>query len=213
MGILGPEARADLERYRFYDQQSGMQRSTLTTIFAHQGLQAILLYRVMQSLRVGKRTWFRTKMLALYPAASRINDILTGINISPAATIGPGCFIAHSGGVVIGPGATIGSNCNIGNNVTIGGGAPTVGDRVMVAVGSKVLGDVRVGSDAAVGANAVVVRDIEPRAVAVGAPAKVISYAGAFEHVLYPGADSDEARLAALDEAPPSPPRSVRRRT
>ena len=201
--ILGPDARADLERYRFYDQQAGLRRSPIMTVFAHQGLQAMLLYRWARFLRSGDQSAWKRVALALYPVASRVNDILTGIFISQAASIGPGCFIAHSGGVVIGAGATVGSHCNISNNVSIGFGSPVIGDRVLIAVGARILGDVRVGSDAAIGANSVITHDVPQRAVVVGAPGRVISFDGAFKHVRYPGAETDPDRLTALTRTDP----------
>jgi acetyltransferase-like isoleucine patch superfamily enzyme len=197
--ILGPDARADLGRYRFYDQQAGLRRSPLMTVFAHQGLQALLLYRWARVLQTGDRNLIKRMGLAGYPFASRINDIVNGVFVSQKAIIGPGCFIAHSGGVVIGAGATIGAHCNIANNVSIGFGSPVIGDRVLIGVGARVLGDIRIGSDVAIGANTVVTRDVPDRAIVVGAPGRIISYDGAFKHVLYPGAEADRDRLAALN--------------
>ena len=202
--FLGPDAQADLERYRFHELESGVQRSTLMTIFANPGLQSLLLYRLSRHIRTGKRTFGKKLLGAAYPFLSRFNDIVNGIFISPEATIGPGCYIAHYGGVVIGAGATIGTNCNIANNTSIGAGSPTLGDRVLVAVGARVVGDIHVGSDVAVGANAVVTRDVPDRAVAVGVPARVVSYAGAFKQVRYPGAETDQDRMLALNAEVPS---------
>lgn len=204
--FLGPDARSDLERYRFYDQQQGTQRSVLMTIFAHQGLQTMLLYRLARHLRSARPTFLTKIGLVFYPVASRINDVISGMHIAPDARIGPGLFIAHYGGVVIGPGATIGANCNIGNDVTIGGGSPVIGDRCMIAVGARVLGDITVGSDVAVGANTVVVRDVEDRAVVVGGQVRTVSHTGAFNLVTYPGCEADPDRIAALGVAPVSRP-------
>lgn len=201
--FLGPDAKADLGRYRFHELESGIRRSTAMTIFANPGLQSLLLYRLSQHLRTGKRTLGKKLLSAAYPFMSRFNDIVNGIFISPDATIGPGCYIAHYGGVVIGANAVIGTNCNIANNTSIGAGAPTIGDRCLIAVGSRVVGDLVIGSDVAVGANAVVTRDIPDRAVAVGVPARVVSYAGSFKQVRYPGGETDPDRMAALSADPP----------
>lgn len=201
--FLGPDAQADLGRYRFHELESGIRRSTAMTIFANPGLQSLLLYRLARHIRTGKRTLGKKMLGAAYPFMSRFNDIINGIFISPDAVIGPGCYIAHYGGVVIGAGAVIGTNCNIANNTSIGAGAPTVGDRCLVAVGARVVGDIHIGSDVAVGANAVVTRDIPDRAVAVGVPARVVSYAGSFKQVRYQGAESDTDRMAALSAEPP----------
>lgn len=204
--LLGPDAQADIERYRYYDRQAGLDRGSWMTIFAHQGLQAMLLYRLVRRAQEGRRTFAKTFFLDIYPLISRVNDILTGMHIAPQASIGPGLFIAHSGGVVIGPGVTIGANCNLGNDVTIGGGSPTLGDRVMVAVGARVLGDITVGSDVAIGSNTVVVRDVEPRAVIVGGASRVVSHVGAFKLIEYTGAESDPERIAAIEAAAKSLP-------
>jgi serine O-acetyltransferase len=201
--VLGPDAQADIGRYRFHEHESGIQRSTAMTIFANPGLQSLLLYRLARRLHTGRPTLRKKALGAAYPILSRINDIVNGIFISHNAIIGPGCYIAHYGGVVIGAGAVIGANCNIANNTSIGAGSPTLGDRVLVAVGARVVGDVRIGSDVAVGANAVITRDVPDRAVAVGVPGRVVSYAGSFKQVRYPGAESDPDRIAALNSEAP----------
>ena len=95
------------------------------------------------------------------------------------ASIGPDTFLAHGGvGVVIHPHAVIGSNVMINTGVVIGGrrklGAPTIGDNVYLGTGCKVLGNVTVGSGSIIGANAVVTRDVPPRAIAAGVPARVL---------------------------------------
>ena len=76
----------------------------------------------------------------------------------------------------------------------------------MVAVGARVLGDITVGSDVAIGSNTVVVRDVEPRAVIVGGASRVVSHVGAFKLVEYTGAESDPERIAAIEAAAKSLP-------
>jgi serine O-acetyltransferase len=205
--LAGPEAAADFERYRYYELARDVHRAPAMTIFAHQGLQAMLLYRWIRRMRAAAPGPARRLALVLYPLLSRICDIATGIHVDPSASVGPGCHIAHFGYVIIGPGVTIGAHCNIGNGVVIGGGSPAIGDRVLIGVGAKVLGDLTIGSDAAIGANAVIVRDVAPRAVVAGNPAQVLSHAGAFAHVQYPGAESDPQRLASMAAADPAKPR------
>ena len=107
---------------------------------------------------------------------------VTGVEIHPAATLGPGLFIDHGHGVVIGETAEVGANVTIYHGVTLGGTSldagkrhPTVGDRVTIGAGAKVLGPITVGHDSRIGANAVVVRDVPPNSVVVGVPGQVIA--------------------------------------
>jgi serine O-acetyltransferase len=108
---------------------------------------------------------------------------LTGVDIAPGARIGEGFNLLHGGmGVVIGQGAVIGNDVMILPQVTIGAGSldepasGTIGDRVWISTGAKVLGPITVGHDAVIGANAVVVDDVPPWAVVVGVPAKILRY-------------------------------------
>ncbi len=108
-----------------------------------------------------------------------------GIDIPYTTDIGKGFYIGHFGSVVINESVKIGNNCNISNGVTIGQanrgekkGTAIIEDNVYIAPGAKIIGSVTIGSNAAIGANAVVTKDIPPFGVAVGIPAKVISYEG-----------------------------------
>jgi len=108
---------------------------------------------------------------------------MTGIEIHPGATIGRRVFIDHGMGVVIGETAEIGDDCTLYHGVTLGGTSwnkgkrhPTLGRGVVVGTGAKILGPILVGDGAKVGSNAVVVRDIPPRATAVGIPARVVNH-------------------------------------
>jgi serine O-acetyltransferase len=147
---------------------------------------------------------FSPMLRCLYLLLSRLSQIVTGIWIHPAANIGPGLYIAHFGGVIIGP-CEIGPNCNIGHGVTIGKsgrgvsrGRPVVGARVNIATGACVLGNIEIGDDVLVGANSVVNRSLPPRAVAFGVPAVVISAHGSFDYVEYHGMNSDAARTSSF---------------
>jgi serine O-acetyltransferase len=98
------------------------------------------------------------------------SKLVTHIDISPQASIGPGLYLYHGLGTVIGKGSMVGRNAVICQNVTLGGG-PTIGDDVRLWAGAKVIGRITVGDRAEVGANGVVVSDVAPDMIAVGVPA------------------------------------------
>ncbi len=109
--------------------------------------------------------------------------ILWGGVIPYQADIGEGTIIGYQGiGVVIHKKCIIGKNCHISQNVTLGGGGgpkgglPVLGNQVTVGTGAVVLGNIHIGDNAVIGANAVVLCDIPANAIAVGVPAKVIKY-------------------------------------
>lgn len=108
-----------------------------------------------------------------------------GISIPFSADIGSGFYIGHFGGIFVYPKCKIGKNCNLSQGVTIGNvprgknkGYPTIGENVYIGPGAKIIGCIKVGNRAAVGANCVVTKDIPENAVVVGVPAKIISYDG-----------------------------------
>lgn len=112
---------------------------------------------------------------------SQTARLLTGIEIHPGATIGPGLFIDHGMGTVIGETAIVGADVLIYHGVTLGGvdgrpgrRHPLLGDRVVVGAGAKVLGALRVGDGARIGAQAVVLADVPAGATAVGVPARIL---------------------------------------
>lgn len=116
----------------------------------------------------------------------QINHLLTGADIAWQARIGPGLQIFHPTGVVIGPDVVIGARCQLRGQVTLGAArsrgrdasgqvdSPVVSDDVQIGVGAAILGPIRIGASAIVGANSVVLNDIPDHTTAVGAPARVI---------------------------------------
>ncbi len=103
------------------------------------------------------------------------------MDIHPAAVLGSGLFIDHATGVVIGETAEVGTDVTIYHGVTLGGSSldlgkrhPTIGDRVTIGAGAKILGPIAVGDDSRIGANAVVVKPVPPDSVVVGVPGQVI---------------------------------------
>ena len=149
-------------------------KSTLEVLFCYPGFHALLLHRLGHFLWK-KRLFFFGRLL------SHVNRFLTGIEIHPGAQIGPGFFIDHGMGVVIGETTEIGENCTIYHGVTLGGTSlkkekrhPTLGKNVVVGAGAKILGPFTVGDNAIVGAGSVVIRPVPPNSTVVGIPAKVV---------------------------------------
>lgn len=155
-------------------QRDPAARSRLEVILFYPGLHAIWLHRVANWL-------WRHRLRLLGRGLSQFARWLTGIEIHPGATLGPRLFIDHGMGVVIGETAEVGADVTIYHGVTLGGVSlshgkrhPTIEDNVVIGAGAKVLGAITVGENSRIGANAVVVKDVEPEAVVVGVPGKVV---------------------------------------
>lgn len=149
-------------------------RNWLEVLLCYSGLHAIWMYRLTHWL------WKRNMRLAAR-VLSQMTRNLTGIEIHPGATIGPGFFIDHGMGVVIGETAEVGADVTIYHGVTLGGTSldhgkrhPTLGDRVVVGAGAKLLGAIDIGDDCRVGANSVVVKSVPPNSVVVGVPGRPV---------------------------------------
>lgn len=148
-------------------------RSTLEILLTYTGLHALIFYRISH--------WLYTMKLFLPArAVSQFGRFLTGIEIHPGAKIGKGLFIDHGMGVVIGETTEIGDNCLLYQGVTLGGTGkekgkrhPTLGNNVMVGAGAKILGPFKVGDNAKIAANAVVLEEVPANCTAVGVPARV----------------------------------------
>ena len=113
-----------------------------------------------------------------------------GIQIPAGTKIGKGFYIGHFGCIVVNPDAVIGDNVNISQGVTIGQtnrgprkGTPRIGNNVYIGPGAKIIGNIAIGNDAAIGANAVVTHDVPDNAVVAGVPAKIISMTGSRGYV------------------------------
>ncbi len=149
-------------------------RSRLEVFLVYSGLHAIWVHRLSH--------WLWTHKFRLVARwLSQITRNLTGIEIHPGATIGPGFFIDHGMGVVIGETAEIGADVTLYHGVTLGGTSlekgkrhPTLGDRVVVGAGAKILGAITIGEDSRIGANAVVVKSVPPNSVVVGVPGQIV---------------------------------------
>ena len=149
-------------------------RNTFEVLTTYPGLHAIIWYRMAH--------WFWRKNLKwIARFTSTLARWLTGIEIHPACKIGERFFIDHGMGVVIGETAEIGDDCTIYHGVTLGGTTwqkgkrhPTLGNRVVVGAGAKVLGPIEVGDDARIGSNAVVVKPVPQGQTVVGIPGRIV---------------------------------------
>ena len=149
-------------------------RTTWEVLTCYPGLHAVWGHRVSHWLwRHGLRWLARLN--------SNLARWLTGVEIHPGARIGRRLFIDHGMGVVIGETAEIGDDVTLYHGVTLGGVSwnrgkrhPTLGNRVVVGAGAKILGPFTVGAGARVGSNSVVVKEVPPGATVVGIPARIV---------------------------------------
>ena len=149
-------------------------RGRLEILLCYPGLHAIWVHRLAH------RMWQRDGLRLLARLLSQLTRLLTGVEIHPGATIGRRFFIDHAMGVVIGETAEVGDDVMLYHGVTLGGRSmervkrhPTVGSRVTIGAGARVLGPVYIGDDVQIGANSVVVKDVPAGAIATGIPAVI----------------------------------------
>jgi serine O-acetyltransferase len=145
------------------------------------GFWALQVYRFGHARFAIRNKMLRAPWTIVYIILNKLAEVFCGIVIGATATIGRRLCIEHHGCIVIHGNSVIGDDCLIRHGVTIGNsgradpfGAPTIGDRVELGAGAKVLGRIRIGNDAIIGANAVVVRDVPDFAVVGGVPARII---------------------------------------
>lgn len=163
-------------------------KTSLEIILLYAGLHAIVLHRLAHKL-------WQWKVPFVPRAISQLSRFLTGIEIHPGAQIGKGFFIDHGSGVVVGETSIVGNNVTIFQGVTLGGTGketgkrhPTVEDNVVIGTGAKVLGNITIGNNAYIGANAVVIRNVPPNSTVVGVPGHITKQDGkkidiSMEHV------------------------------
>lgn len=149
-------------------------RNLCEVVFCYPGLHAIWLYRLAHFL------WVR-EFISLARFISHVSRFLTGIEIHPGAKIGKRFFIDHGMGVVIGETSEIGDDVLIYQGVVLGGTTrerkkrhPTIGNYVVIGAGATILGPVKIGDGARIGAGSVVVKSVPAGATVVGIPGKVV---------------------------------------
>lgn len=155
-----------LKTYKNYDPAA---KSLLEIAILYPGPKAVFFHRIAHFL-YGIELFFLARLVA------EVSRWMSGIEIHPGAVLGKRLVIDHGMGVVIGETAVVGDDCIIFHGVTLGGlkfdpvkRHPTVGNRVLIGTGAKVLGPIHIGDDAKIGANAVVTKDVLPHEVIVAA--------------------------------------------
>jgi len=162
------------EDFRVVVERDPAIASKFELFFNYPGLWAIFWHRIAHRLYIGG---FRV----LARVIMGLSQILTNIDIHPAAKLGRRVFIDHGIGVVIGETAVIGDDVTIYQGVTLGGvnlakgkRHPTIEERVVIGSGAKVLGNITIGANSKIGANSVVIKNVPADSTAVGIPARVI---------------------------------------
>src|SRR3972149_5693720 len=160
------------------DLQAVFERDPAAThlfdvFFTYAGFHAIFWHRLNHWLWI-HNVPFIPRLL------SQLARFFTGVEIHPGAKIGPGFFIDHGMGVVIGETAEVGEDCLLYQGVTLGGTGkekgkrhPTMGNNVTVGTGSKILGPIRIGNNVVIGANSVILKSVPDNSVCVGVPGRV----------------------------------------
>lgn len=153
-------------------------RNGLEVLICYPGIWALIMHRPARWL-------YRHKIKLLARIISQLTRWFTGIEIHPGASIGRRCFIDHGMAIIIGETTEIGDDVTIYQGVTLGGTGkdtgkrhPTIGNRVMISSGAKVLGPFKVGDDVKIGAGSVVLKEIPPGCTVVGIPGTIVKRNG-----------------------------------
>jgi serine O-acetyltransferase len=166
---MDPDWLADLDR------AGGSWRA----LFREQSLWAIWVYRFGRRVNSRPEGLIKKIQLRWYWLLYRVVETLSGISLPKSVSVGGGLRIWHFGGIFIHPETVIGRNCTLRQGVTLGdrgegSGAPCIGDDVEFGSGAHVIGPVRIGKGARIGALAVVLKDVPEGCTAVGNPARII---------------------------------------
>lgn len=159
--------------YKAVFEKDPAARNGLEIILAYPGFHAIFFHRINHFL-------WNIGIPVIPRFLSHIVRFFTGIEIHPAAKIGPGFFIDHGMGVVIGETAEIGEDCLLYQGVTLGGTGkekgkrhPTLGNNVVIGAGAKILGAIKIGNNVIIGANSVILKSVPDNSICVGVPGRI----------------------------------------
>ena len=156
-------------------------KSILSIVITYPGVKAVFFHQA-------SNFFYKAGFDLIARIISQTVRFFTGIEIHPGAKIGKNLFIDHGMGVVIGETSEIGDNVTIYHNVTLGGSSPsidserqrnekrhpTIGNDVVIGSGAQIIGPIKVGNNARIAANAVVVKDVPENATMVGIPARAV---------------------------------------
>lgn len=149
-------------------------RNSLEVLLCYPGIWALIFHKPAHFL-------YKHNLKLLARIISQLTRFFTGVEIHPGATIGRRCFIDHGMSVVIGETTEIGDDVTLYQGVTLGGTGkdtgkrhPTIGNRVIVSSGARVLGPFKVGDDVKIGSGSIVLNEIPPGCTVVGIPGKIV---------------------------------------
>jgi len=156
-------------------------KSILSIVLTYPGVKAVFFHQI-------SNFFYKAGFDILARIISQTVRFFTGIEIHPGAKIGKNLFIDHGMGVVIGETSEIGDNVTLYHAVTLGGSSPsidserqrhekrhpTIGNDVVIGSGAQIIGPIKVGNNARIAANAVVVKDVPENSTMVGIPAKAV---------------------------------------
>ena len=165
---------ADIARYRARGDSG-------KALWFNPAVWAIACYRMGNWLHVSRPfVLIRIPMKLISFFANKWCEVFMEMCIDPHATIGPGLYIGHIGGVHINPGAVLGDNCDLAHRVTIGAssmgrlGSPVLGNDVYVGTGAALIGKIRIGDGAKIAANTLVMSNIPAGATVMGVPGRIV---------------------------------------
>lgn len=149
-------------------------KSWVEVLLCYPGVHALIAHRFNHWL-------YKKHRFLLARFLSQVSRFFTGIEIHPGAQIGHRFFIDHGTGVVIGETTEIGDDVTVFQGVTLGGTGkekgkrhPTIGNGVMISTGAKILGSIKIGDNAKIGAGAVVLQEVPPNTTVVGVPGRIV---------------------------------------
>ena len=158
-------------------------KSILSIVLTYPGVKAVFFHKI-------SNFFYKAGFDLVARIISQTVRFFTGIEIHPGAKIGKNLFIDHGMGVVIGETSEIGDNVTIYHAVTLGGSSPsidserqrhekrhpTIGNDVVIGSGAQIIGPIKVGNNARIAANAVVVKDVPPNSINAGVPSRIIRF-------------------------------------